>query len=162
MCGSSISDSDIVEGVLKPHRQGIPGVNLHCGMHSYRIGDPNTPVTLGTPHGLWFEYLGLQSSGHGPQEPIAIHFIDKDSPITKGLSDWTTIHEEHYNNVHIFDTAHPLAHGVQMVPQSDGSKKKVDWVDVWVNYYGPAKRGFSARPLATTTKPCPTLVIWIW
>src|SRR5215471_10056997 len=72
-CASDINDSAKVEAVLKPHRDGLPGVNLHCGMHSYRIGNPTDPVTLGTPHGLWFEYLGLQSSGHGPQEPIAIH-----------------------------------------------------------------------------------------
>ncbi len=138
-CGSAISDPAVVEAVLHPHREGIPGVNLHCAMHSYRIGNPNTPVTPGTPHGYWFEYLGLQSSGHGPQEPIAIHFIDRDFPIVKGMEDWTTIHEEHYNNVHIFPSAHPLAHGVQMVPEKDGTKKAVDWVDVWVNSYGPKK-----------------------
>ena len=73
-CASDINDPAVVEGVLKPHRDGIPGVNLHCGMHCYRIGNPNDPVTPGTPHGLWFEYLGLQSSGHGAQLPIAITF----------------------------------------------------------------------------------------
>src|ERR1022692_3914405 len=51
------------------------------------LGNPDYPVPPGTPHGLWFEYLGLQSSGHGPQEPIAIHFTDAKSAITKGLED---------------------------------------------------------------------------
>ena len=138
-CGSDISDPAVVEGVLKPHRDGIPGVNLHCAMHCYRIGNPNDPVTLGTPHGLWFEYLGLQSSGHGPQEPIAIHFTDKESAITKGLSDWTTIHEEHYNNIHVFDTAHVLAHGIQVIKQKDDARKTNDFVVVWTNEYGPKK-----------------------
>ncbi len=138
-CAADISDPKTVEGVLKPHRDGIPGVNLHCAMHSYRIGDPNDPVTLGTPHGYWFEYLGLQSSGHDAQEPIAITFTDKESPIVKGLSDWTTIHEEHYNNVHIFDTAHALAHGKQKLKQSDGSTNTNDFVVVWTNEYGPNK-----------------------
>src|SRR6266704_3024069 len=110
-CGSDISEPEKVEAVLKPHRDGIPGVNLHCAMHSYRIGDPNDPVTLGTPHGLWFEYLGLQSSGHGPQEPIAIQFTEPQSSLAKGLSDWATIKEEHYNNVHVFDSAHAVARG---------------------------------------------------
>src|SRR4051794_10046239 len=59
-CAADISDQAKVEGVLRPHRDGIPGVNLHCAMHSYRIGDPNSPATNGTPHGLWFEYLGIQ------------------------------------------------------------------------------------------------------
>src|SRR5882672_3851294 len=114
-CAAEVSDQAKVEAVLKPHHDGIPGVNLHCAMHSYRIGNPNDPVTPGTPHGLWFEYLGLQSSGHGPQEPISISFTDKQSPLTRGLSDWTTIKEEHYNNVHVFDTAEPIAHGKQII-----------------------------------------------
>ena len=105
-CAADMNDPAVVEGVLKPHRDGIPGVNLHCGMHCYRIGNPNDPVTPGTPHGFWFEYLGLQSSGHGAQLPIAISFVDPDSPITKGLADWTTINEELYNNVKVFDSAH--------------------------------------------------------
>jgi hypothetical protein len=139
-CAADINDPGVVENVLKPHREdGIPGVNLHCAMHCYRIGNPGDPVTLGTPHGYWFEYLGLQSSGHGPQEPISITFTDKESPIVKGLSDWTTIHEEHYNNVHIFDTAHPLAHGTQVIKTRNGTLKTNDFVVVWTNEYGPRK-----------------------
>lgn len=138
-CGSDISEPEKVEAVLKPHRDGIPGVNLHCAMHSYRIGNPNDPVTPGTPHGLWFEYLGLQSSGHGPQLPIAISFTDKESPIARGLSDWTTINEEHYNNVHVFDTARPIAHGKQTIKQRAGREQTNDFVVVWVNEYGPKK-----------------------
>jgi hypothetical protein len=138
-CGSDISDPEIVKGVLKPHRDGIPGVNLHCGMHSYRIGNPNDPVTLGTPHGFWFEYLGLQSSGHGPQQPISIHFTDPESPITKGLNDWTTIREELYNNVHVFPTAHALARGQQAAKQQVGGKSLNEFVVVWLNEYGPKK-----------------------
>ncbi|HEX3800355.1 MAG TPA: ThuA domain-containing protein [Verrucomicrobiae bacterium] len=139
-CAADINDPAIVQGVLKPHREdGIPGVNLHCAMHCYRIGNPNDPVTLGTPHGYWFEYLGLQSSGHGAQLPIAIDFTAPSNPITKGLTNWTTIHEEHYNNIHIFDTATPLAHGYQVVKQRDGSPKTNDFVVVWTNQYGPKK-----------------------
>src|SRR2546430_12712576 len=48
-CAADISDPQTVEAVLKPHRDGIPGVNLHCAMHCYRIGNPNDPVTPGTP-----------------------------------------------------------------------------------------------------------------
>ena len=133
-CASDVNDSAIVEGVLKPHRDGIPGVNLHCGMHSYRIGNPNDPVTMGTPHGLWFEYLGLQSSGHGPQLPIAISFIDPNSSITKGLTDWTTINEELYNNVKVFDGSQPLARGKQ---------DKSDTVVAWTSLYQGKTRVFS-------------------
>ncbi len=138
-CGADINDPTLVKGVLKPHLDGIPGVNLHCAMHCYRIGNPNDPVTLGTPHGYWFEYLGLQSSGHGPQEPISIKFTDKNNPIVTGMSDWITIHEEHYNNIHIFDTAHPIAHGTQVVKKRDGTPMTYDFVVIWTNEYGPNK-----------------------
>lgn len=139
-CGSDISDPKIVEGVLSPHRNGIPGVNLHCAMHCYRIGNPNEAVTeLGQPHGYWFEYLGLQSSGHGPQEPISITFTNKQNPIIKGMADWTTIREEHYNNIKVFPTATPLAIGSQIVKSRDGNSRTNDFVDVWINQYGPKK-----------------------
>ena len=138
-CAADISDPAKVEGVLKPHRDGIPAVNLHCAMHCYRIGKPEDPVTPGTPHGYWFEYLGLQSSGHGPQEPIAIHFTDSTGPVAKGLSDWTTIKEEHYNNIHVFEGAHEIARGTQVVKNRDGSAKTNDYVVAWSNLYGPKK-----------------------
>jgi type 1 glutamine amidotransferase len=137
-CASDISEAAKVEAVLKPHRDGVPGVNLHCGMHSYRIGNPNDPVTPGTPHGLWFEYLGLQSSAHGPQTPISIHYIDKETPISKGLVDWTTVNEEHYNNVHVFGGSHTIARGVQQFKKGEGQVTN-DFVVAWTNHYGPKK-----------------------
>jgi hypothetical protein len=144
-CASDISDPAKIEAILKPHHDGIPGVNLHCAMHSYRVGNPNEPATFGTPHGLWFEYLGLQSSAHGPQEPIAIHFLDPRGAITTGLSDWTTVKEELYNNIKVFDVARPLAHGAQVVAQN-GRQSTNDFVVVWTREYGPKK----ARVFSTT------------
>jgi type 1 glutamine amidotransferase len=132
----------VVKSILKPHREdGIPGVNLHCGVHAYRMQD--------SP---WFEYLGLESRLHDAQEPIAVSYTDKEHPITKGLADWTTIKEEHYNNVKIFDTAHALAHGKQTVhvkqKNPDGTvtitgDRTDDWVDVWTNLYNGKTRVFS-------------------
>jgi type 1 glutamine amidotransferase len=138
-CASQISDQAKVEAVLEPHRGGIPAVNLHCAMHSYRIGDAKDPVTPGTPHGLWFEYLGLQSSGHGAQLPIAISFTDQQNPIARKMSDWTTVNEELYNNVHVFESAHPIARGKQTAKSKDGTDRVDDFVVVWTSLYGPKK-----------------------
>jgi hypothetical protein len=139
-CGSDISDPAIVQSVLAPHRAGTPGVNLHCAMHSYRIGNPNDPVTTpGTPHGFWFEYLGLQSSAHGPQKPISITYTNKENPIVRGLPDWTTVNEELYNNIRVLDGATPLARGEQSYPDRNGTMKTNDFVVVWANQYGPKK-----------------------
>ena len=111
---------------------------LHCGMHCYRSkGYPRS-----TP---WFEFTGLPSTGHGPQAPIAINFIDKDSPITKGLTNWTTGKEELYNNAagKVLDTAHPLARGQQMVKGKDGQQRTEDVVVAWTNLYKGKTRVFA-------------------
>jgi Trehalose utilisation len=113
-CAAGISDEAVVRAVLAPHRKGIPGVNLHCAMHSYRIGDfKKEAVQVGTPTTMWFEYLGLQTTGHGKQSPIVIKHSDQRHPITMSLTDWTTGDEELYNNIHIYGTAHALFQGTQ-------------------------------------------------
>ena len=142
-CAADIKDPQIVEGVLKPHRDGIPGVNLHCAMHCYRVGNPGTPQKAGTPESLWFDYLGLQSSGHGPQLPIALSFQPGAGPITKGLSDWTTIKEELYNNIQIFPSAKPLVKGKQTVTDKEGKTKDNEYVVGWTNLYNGKTRVFS-------------------
>ena len=136
-CAADISDESKVLAVLKPHLNGIPAVNLHCAMHSYRIGNPNDPVELGTAHGLWFEYLGLQSSGHGPQEPISISYTNANTSVGKAQANWTTINEELYNNIHLFAGSRPVAYGSQVVKQKDGSQKTNTSVVAWINKYGP-------------------------
>jgi type 1 glutamine amidotransferase len=93
-------------------------------MHCYRIGTDD-----------WFKFIGIQSSAHGPQEPIAIHFLDAKNPITSGMGDWTTIKEELYNNIKVFESATPLARGRQTVKQRDGSSKDVEYVVAWANQY---------------------------
>ena len=129
-CGADIKDADLIKGVLAPHRAGLPGVNLHCAMHSYRIGPPATKAEAGTDRALWFEYLGLQSSGHGPKLPIVISYAGATSPITRGFAEWTTGPEEHYNNIQVLPTAKVLARGKQVVKE-----KENDFAVVWTNDY---------------------------
>jgi type 1 glutamine amidotransferase len=134
-CSSDVKDPKIVDRILKPHKAGLPGVVLHCGMHSYRTeGYPKA-----TP---WFEFTGLASTGHGPQAPIEIRYIDKESPITKGLDGWKTVNEELYNNSagKFLDTAQPLAKGKQTFKNKDGAERTDEAVVVWTNNYnGKAK-----------------------
>lgn len=128
-CAAGISDDKIVKGVLAPHKAGIPGVNLHCAMHSYRIGKFKQPAgEEETPRTQWFRYLGIQSTSHGPKKPVSIFITDKDHPITKSMADWITGNEELYNNVTVFDTAHTLAKGKQ-----EGEEAVVAWTN---DYHG--------------------------
>ncbi|MBT5170042.1 MAG: hypothetical protein HOI15_10695 [Opitutales bacterium] len=140
-CAAAMADIETVKGVLAPHRNGIPGVNLHCAMHSYRTGNHKEASNAGTNNSLWFDYLGIQSSGHGPKEPIAIEIVKKKHPITKVLSDWATINEELYNNVQIFESANGLAKGFQHQKERKLKNGKVtpaqdaEAVVVWTNEY---------------------------
>jgi len=150
-CSADINDPAVIAGVLKPHADGLPAVNLHCAMHSYRFGNYQKPVAAGADNASWFEYLGMQSTSHGPQEPIEITYTDKASPITTGLADWTTIKEELYNNVQIMPGNQALAKGRQIVKskkkQADGTEtveeKAVETVVVWTNLWKNKTRVFS-------------------
>jgi hypothetical protein len=148
-CSADIKDPAVIQAVLKPHQDGIPGVNLHCAMHCYRFGNFGKPVAPGAENAAWFDYLGLQSTGHGPQEPIEISFV-KGEPVNKGLEDWTTGKEELYNNIQI-TTGKPLARGKQIVKskkkQPDGTEtveeKAVETVVNWTNLYRGKTRVWS-------------------
>jgi len=129
-CAADHADLALITAVLAPHRAGIPGVNLHCAMHSYRDGSQRQPQAAGTERAQWFEYLGLQSSNHGPQQPIDIAYVDATHPITKGLADWTTIREELYNNIQVYPTAKALAQGKQKV-----GERTAEAVVAWTNDY---------------------------
>ncbi|TDU72964.1 putative membrane-bound dehydrogenase-like protein [Prosthecobacter fusiformis] len=130
-CAAGHKDFKAIKRILDVHKT-VPAVHLHCAMHSFRPGNDS-----------WYKHLGLQSNSHGPQEPIAITYVDKEHPITQPLADWTTVKEELYNNVNIFD-AHPLAMGKQTAKQKDGTIKDVEYIVAWTN----EKQG--ARSFSTT------------
>lgn len=147
-CSADVTDPAYIERILAAHRRGTPAVNIHCAMHSYRSGDFRKPVPAGADNAGWFEMLGLQSTGHGPQHPIEVAFTDRAHPISKQLADWQTVNEELYNNIQVLPTAKVLASGKQLVPPKAKAGEAVDpaakpteasAVVAWVNEYGPAK-----------------------
>jgi len=138
-CSADVKDLDYVNNILAAHKAGVAAVNLHCAMHSYRVGQFREPVQPGSPDALWFDLLGLQSTGHGPQAPIAITVINKTHPVMQGLADWTTVNEELYNNIRVFPTAIPMMRGKQVLKQKDGTTKDVEAIVTWGNTYGKTR-----------------------
>lgn len=133
-CSADVKEPEYVENILAEHRRGVPGVNLHCAMHCYRTGTP-----------VWFEYIGLQSTGHGPQLPIQVSYSKNEHPITKGLTDWTTGREELYNNLKVWDGVIELARG----KQGDGDQPgKNDSLLAWAHHYGEKKTPVFSTTLA--------------
>jgi len=137
-CSADVKDKATIDLILQPHKDGLPGVNLHCAMHSYRSeGFPKS-----TP---WFDFTGLATTGHGPQVPIEITYTDKEHPITKTLENWTTGNEELYNNVagKLLDTGSILARGKQTIKAKDGKEKIDDTIVIWTNKYNEKTRVFN-------------------
>jgi len=137
-CTSGVTDLAVINRILEPHRQGLPAVVLHCGMHCFRSeGFPKV-----TP---WFEFTGLQTTGHGAQLPITITYVEGANPITQGLENWTTIKEELYNNItgKLLDTAQPLARGKQTSKSKSGKETTADCVVAWTNRYMGKTRVFA-------------------
>jgi type 1 glutamine amidotransferase len=139
-CSADVKDLDMIERILKPHRDGLPAIVLHCGMHSYRSEgwpDKDTP---------WFEFTGLITTAHRAQLPIAVSYVDQDHPITRGMKDWVTIKEELYNNFRApLPTVHALARGKQ---ESNND------VCVWTNAYGDKKTRVFGTTLGHNNETC--------
>ena len=126
-CTADVTDPAVIDRVLQPHRDGLPAVVLHCGMHCFRgAGYPKD-----TP---WFAFTGLATTGHGPQQPIAVTYLDH--PITKTLAGWTTVNEELYNNAagELKSTATAVARGKQGAAES---------VVAWTNTYAGKTKVFA-------------------
>ena len=138
-CSSDVKDLAVVDRILEPHRQGLPAVILHCGMHSYR--SEGYPKAI-TP---WFEFTGLQSTGHGPQQPIEIQLLPQSSPVAEGQPNWITVNEELYNNSEgkLVSTAKPVAMGKQTVKNKQGVESTTECVVVWTNQYRGATKVFA-------------------
>jgi type 1 glutamine amidotransferase len=140
-CSADVKDLATIDRILKPHRDGIPGVVLHCAMHCYRSAGWTDNKPAITP---WFEFTGLATTHHGRQIPIEVAYMDKTNPIISPLSDWTTINEELYNNIlgNIQPTATALAKGTQTSKGKDGTDHSTTTVVVWTNIYNGKTRVF--------------------
>ena len=146
-CSASVTDQPYVTRILKAHADGVPAVNLHCAMHSYRWGNFRAAVEDGADNAGWYEMLGLQSTGHGPKFPIDVSYADSKNPIAHDMQDWTTVNEELYNNIRVFSGAEVIASGKQAVPPREKDLEKnpeakprvSEAVVAWTNLYGPNK-----------------------
>ncbi len=119
-CFSDVKDAAFVRNILKPHREGLPAVNLHCAMHSYRVSFDDFKE--------WFEFTGIDSRAHGPHLPIALYKEKADHPILHGLTswatNWSTGNEELYNALEVWPKVTPLIYG-----QQEAASNVVAWVN---------------------------------
>ena len=121
-CFSDVKEPEWVERIVKPHREGVPAVVIHCAMHCYRA-----------PTNEWFKFLGVTSHRHGSHFPIAVKNLKPEHPIMKGFPEtWQTPKEELYNIAELAPTTTPLGH-------AHSHETKKDEVCVWINQYGKGR-----------------------
>ena len=117
-CFSDVKDLQFVDRILKPHRDGLPAILIHCAMHCYRVEDDR-----------WFKFVGMQSPGHGPHYSYTAENLKPDHPIMQGFGpSFVAPKGELYHSMKVFETATPLA---QANRDSDGMPQ----VCVWTNDY---------------------------
>lgn len=123
-------EEEFIEGILEPHRNGVPAVLVHCSMHCYREGENA---------GDWWEFCGVHSPRHGKRHPFEVRIKAPDHEVMKGMENWTTPQGELYFIDTAYPTMTPLA---ESASEADGALH----ANIWVNEYGPNK----TRVFATT------------
>lgn len=117
-CFSDEKELEWLERIVKPHREGVPAVVIHCAMHCYRA-----------PTNEWFKFVGVTSHGHGSHFAYPMTNVKPEHPVMKGFPPlWQTPREELYNIASMEKTATPLATGFS--PETKRGE-----VNVWVNTY---------------------------
>lgn len=130
-CFADDADPEYIERFLKPHREGLPALVIHCTMHTFRSLKDDR----------FREFLGMASYNHSPQYPIDVTNVKSDHPVMKNFpSVWTTGNEELYSTARIFPNTIPLAKA------ADKKRENGQWVPtekentiIWLNTYGKAR-----------------------
>ena len=121
-CFAGVKEPAWVDRVLKPHREGLPAVVIHCAMHCYRDGRDD-----------WFKFCGVTSRGHGAHYAHEVLNRDATHPIMQNFpAGWANPAGELYRIEKMWPTAHPLA-------STKGRALANEQVCVWTNEFGEKK-----------------------
>jgi uncharacterized protein len=123
-CFADVTDPVYIGKILAAHKNGTPGIVIHCSMHTFRA--------LKTDE--WREFLGVTTVRHGRQHPLDVKNLQPDHPIMKGFpSSWTTGNEELYQIDKVWPGTTVLAEAKAL----DGNRK--DNAVIWAHTYGKGR-----------------------
>ncbi len=124
-CFAAVKEKEWVDNILKPHRDGLPAVVVHCAMHCYRTGEDD-----------WFKFCGVTSRRHGKHYGHDVTPAAPEHPIMEGFPKvWQNPVGELYWIEKLWDTATPLATSKN---QENGNLE----TSVWTNLYEGKTRVF--------------------
>lgn len=72
-CYADVKDPEWTQRILKPHKEGKPGVVIHCAMHCYRDGTEE-----------WFKFCGVTSHRHGAHYPHEVRNVNAGHAVMQG------------------------------------------------------------------------------
>ena len=123
-CFGGVTDPEFVKSIANAHFDGVPGIFIHCALHSYRNSGAADS---------WRELIGVTSRSHEGKRGLDIVVLEKEHPImTDFPSDWTTPNGELYKIEKHWDNCTPLA-------KAYGQDTKKDHTVIWTNKFGKAK-----------------------
>jgi type 1 glutamine amidotransferase len=118
------SDPELIERIVRPHREGLPAVLIHGTLHNYW---PDAQQT-----GQWVAFCGAHSPSHERHAPVTVTVVDKEHPIMLGVPElWTYPRGELYRINKMSETATCLAKGV--------SGDKREHCIIWTNQFGEGR-----------------------
>jgi uncharacterized protein len=122
-CFSHVTDRAFIDNAIKPHRDGVAAVVIHCAMHTFSQLKEDD----------WRKFLGVTTRRHGPQQPLDVKVLQPEHPILKTFpAVWHTGNEELYAIEKVWPTATPLA-------QAYGTDNKRDHTVIWTNTHGQGR-----------------------
>ena len=122
-CFADTTNEVYIQKITSAHKAGVPGVVIHCAMHTYRSAKIDD----------WREFLGVTSKRHDHQSKYPVKLVEPVHPILKGVAaDWTTPMDELY----VIDKVWP---NTKALATSVSERDKKTYPVVWTNQYGKAR-----------------------
>jgi type 1 glutamine amidotransferase len=129
-CSAAVKDAEYIRRVIKPHADGLPGVVLHCAMHTYR----DAPTA-----DEYREFLGVTTHNHEPSAIFDIKPVAEQvkHPIMIGFPETfkTPVNDELYIILKSWPNMTPIATGFSRA-------NNCDIPCVWINNYKGKARVF--------------------
>lgn len=124
-CYGGMTDDALIANITNAHRNGVPGIFIHCALHSYRN------ATTGAEG--WRENIGVTSKRHEKKHPLKIEVLEAKHPImTEFPNDWPVQKGELYVIEKTWMNCQPLA-------QAFGVDTEQNHPVVWINKFGDTK-----------------------
>lgn len=124
-CFGGVKDAEFLRGIVEAHHAGVPGIFIHCSLHSYR--------SAGSGADGWRELIGVTSTSHEKHRPVLVKTVNHEHPVMTGFpAEWKTPNGELYKIEHHWPNCIPLA-------QAFGEDTQKDHTVIWLNTFGKAK-----------------------